>query len=101
MITYEVTATVEAERMVAYESYMKSRHIPDLLATGCFVAASFSRDGGNRYRMRYEASSRAELERYLRDHAGALRAHVVEVFPSGVALDREEWTVLGQWPTQP
>ncbi|MEX2584599.1 MAG: DUF4286 family protein [Gemmatimonadota bacterium] len=98
MVTYEVTAVVDESLVDEYEEYMRSVHVPDLLATGCFVGASFSRAGGNRYRMRYEAPNRETLDRYLAEHAGALREHVQEQFPSGVLLSREEWTVVEVWP---
>ena len=98
MITYEVTATVEEALVSAYEEYMRTRHVPDLLATGCFVAASFSRGEGHRYRMRYEAPDEAALRRYLDEHAAALREHVHAWFPEGVRLTRETWEVLQRWP---
>lgn len=98
MITYEVTAVVDAALVDEYEEYMRNRHVPDLLATGCFVGASFSRADDRRYRMRYEARDRESLNRYLAEHAADLRAHVQERFPAGVQLSREEWTVLQVWP---
>ena len=97
MITYEVTASVDPDLVPAYEEYMRTRHIPDLLATGCFIGASFSRAEGSRYRMRYEAPDQAALDRYVADHAPRLREHVHLVFPSGIRLERETWTVLEQW----
>lgn len=98
MINYEVTAIVDRDLVPAYEEYMRSRHVPDLLATGCFTEASFSRADGNRYRARYEAPDEVALERYLAEHASRLRAHVHEQFPAGVQLSRETWTVLERWP---
>jgi hypothetical protein len=98
MVTYEVTATVREDLCAAYERYMRERHIPDLLATGAFSGASFGRSTPGRYRMRYEAWSRGDLDRYLAEHAPLLREHVQEVFPEGVTLTREEWNVLAAWP---
>lgn len=98
MIAYEVTAVVEESLVPEYEAYMRNRHIPDVLATGCFAGASFSRGAGNRYRMRYESPDHAALERYLSVHAPRLRKHVMEQFPAGVQLSREEWTILSVWP---
>lgn len=93
-VTYEVTATVDLELVDRYEHYMQKRHIPDLLATGCFVAATFSRSGPGRYRIRYEAPDQQTLDDYLRVHASALRAKVDQEFRAGVNLSREVWTVL-------
>lgn len=97
MITYEITAIVRVDLRDAYERYMRERHIPDLLATGCFVAATLSRSTPGRLRIRYEARHREALDRYLADHAPRLRAHALEHFPDGIELSREEWEVLEQW----
>jgi hypothetical protein len=98
MITYEITATVDPEVVPAYEQYMRTQHIPDLLATGCFVAATFAHADGGRYRIRYEAPDQATLDHYFADYAAQLRAHVEAHFPVGVALAREQWVVIQRWP---
>ena len=98
MVTYEITASVREDLCEAYERYMSARHIPDLLATGAFTAASFSRSSAGRYRIRYEASTREALDAYLSDHAPRLRAHFATTFPDGVDVTREEWAVLASWP---
>lgn len=101
MVTYEVTAGVREDLCPAYERYMQARHIPDLLATGHFVGASFSRSAPGRYRIRYEARSRAALDRYLAEDGPRLRRHALEAFPEGLQLSREEWSVLASWPAAP
>lgn len=100
MVTYEVTATVHLDLAEHYELYMQDRHVADVLATGCFVRASFSRSGPGRYRIRYEAPDEATLESYLSRHAAGLRGHVDREFPRGVVLSRETWTLLRSWETQ-
>jgi len=97
MLSYEVTATVDAGRGDEFERYMRERHIPDLLATGCFVAAAFARVAPGRYRMRYEAAGPRDLERYQADHAPRLRAEFSARYPE-VALQREVLSVLQRWP---
>jgi catechol 2,3-dioxygenase-like lactoylglutathione lyase family enzyme len=96
-VTYEVTATVAPGLVDRYEQYMRERHVPDLLATGCFTAATFSRSAPGRYRIRYEAPDQHTLDRYLVVHASALRAKVDREFGAGVELSREEWAVLQQF----
>jgi hypothetical protein len=97
MLTYEITATVRPDLCEQYERYMRERHIPDLLGTGAFVAASFSRSAAGRYRIRYEARSREQLDSYLAEHAPRLRQHFTDTFPAGIELSREEWTVVESW----
>ena len=93
-VTYEITATVREDLREKYERYMIDRHIPDLMKTRAFSGASFGRSELGRYRIRYEAHSRDALYAYLRDHAPRLRAHMLQSFPEGVELTREEWEIL-------
>ena len=76
---------------------MTDDHIPTLLATGCFHAAAFVRLAPGRYRMRYEADSRSDLDRYLETHAPRVRGDFVARFPSGIALEREVGEVVMEW----
>ncbi len=96
MIIYEVTAVVETRLAEAYERYMW-QHIPDVLASGCFQEAELSGATPGRYRIRYEASTIEDLERYLATHAPRLREDVASRFPEGVVLAREVWTVMQRW----
>jgi len=97
VVTYEVTAIVRADLVDAYEAYMH-RHIPELLATGKFVAATFGRSSGNRYRTRYEARDQQSVDRYVAEDAPRLRADFAKHFPNGVELTREVWQTLETWP---
>ena len=97
MIIYEVTATVEASLAQAYERYMRQEHIADVLASGCFQGAEFASSTPGRYRMRYEASTDEDLERYLATHAARLREDAASRFPEGVVLSREVWTAVQRW----
>ena len=96
-VTYEITSDVPAELAERYETYMRG-HIPALLATGCFTAASLSRAAPGQYRIRYEAPDQAALDRYLAEHAPALRAAFAAHFPSGVSVRRAVWEVVQAWP---
>ncbi len=96
MITYEVTAVVDAAIATQFKSYMTDRHMPDLMATGCFAAAELSVADG-RCRFRYAAVDQAALDRYFAEHAARLRLDVIEHFPSGVELSREVWTIVAEF----
>jgi len=97
IITYEVTAVVEARFAEAYERYMRQEHIPDVLASGCFQCSDFASAAPGRYRIRYEASTKEDLERYLATHAPRLREDATSRFPEGVVLSREVWTAIQRW----
>jgi hypothetical protein len=100
MLTYEITALVRPDLCDAYERYMRERHIPDLMQTGAFAAASFNRSAAGRYRIRYEAKTRQALDTYLAEQAPRLRQHFTDTFPEGIELSREEWTVVESWPQE-
>jgi hypothetical protein len=98
MITYEVTAEVRDDLRSRYELYMRDRHIPDVLATGLFLGASFLRADDGRYQARYVFDDRESYDRYIATHAGRLRTDFTAHFPEGIALDRDVWSVLAEWP---
>ena len=97
MIAYEVTIETRLDLCESFERFMVDRHIPDLMATGCFASALFSRGVAGRYRARYEAPDREALDRYFAEHAAQLRGDVAELFPDGISFEREEWEVLARF----
>lgn len=96
-VSYEVTATVAAQLADDFERFMVEDHIPALMATQCFRSAEIVRLAPGRYRMRYHAESRSELDRYFDTEATRVRAEFTARFPSGIALEREVGEVLGTW----
>jgi hypothetical protein len=97
MILYEVTAHPDEPSRSAYETFMRQTHIPDVFATGCFVAAHFEEATGGHFRTTYVAADQEQLDRYLAQYAPRMRADFAEHFPSGVSLSREVWRVLENW----
>lgn len=97
MIAYEVTVEVDEDLVERYLEFMRTRHIPAILATGCFSHAEFNRATETRFRQRYLADTLADLERYLERHAPALRADYDREFSGGTRLTREIWEELNRW----
>lgn len=97
MIIYEITASVREDLVGSYEKYMRERHIPDLLETGFFARAFFTRSGENRYRIQYHAHDQEALDNYLKTKADFLRNDFLEHFGEGVDLSRENWEILQAW----
>ena len=97
MVIYEITAVVQSELVEKYEKYMRERHIPDLLETGFFSGAYFTRAAGNRYRIHYQARNQESLDKYLNEDAERLRGDFLAHFPSGIDLSREVWKILQIW----
>ncbi|HEU5217445.1 MAG TPA: DUF4286 family protein [Gemmatimonadales bacterium] len=97
MIAYEVTVELDEALVDRYVAYMKSHHIPALLATGCFAHAELDRANETRFRVRYLAATLGDLERYLEEHAPALRLDFDAHFPSGTRVSREIWEEVHRW----
>jgi hypothetical protein len=78
-IIYNVTIKVEASISEAWLQWLQQEHIPEVLATGCFHRARTVRllevdeSEGPTYAVQYEASSRADYNRYIERHAVTLR----------------------------
>lgn len=98
MIVYEVVATVDETISQSFRQFMEWQHISDLMATGCFVSASFLQSN-NTFQMRYTAKDRQTLDRYFAEHAERLRADVKERFPIGVQYSRQIWDMIAEFPT--
>lgn len=97
MIRYEVVVEVEPTLAAGLEDFMRGKHIPEILATGCFADIRFERAGEGRFRTSYHAASTADLDRYLSLHTGGFRASFIQYFPKGVTAIRETWTELESW----
>ncbi len=101
MIIYEVTTDVTPAGVATYEAYMRDTHIPEVLATGCFVSATIARSMPGRYRIRYAARSLDVLDRYLGEHAAQFRDDFAQHLGSSVQVSREVWTELQHWDSGP
>lgn len=97
MVQYQITAVVDPDLVDRYETYMRTRHMPDVIATGYFVSATLSRSG-NRYRAVYDALSQEVLDEYLQKSAPEMRADFTQNFSDGVELTREHWEVIERFP---
>ena len=87
MFCYEVRAVVEEQLESRFEDYMLGKHIAEVLETGCFMRARFSRNEDH-YATAYIASGRAEIDRYLEQFTEAMRDDFKLHFPVGVELSR-------------
>lgn len=97
MVVYEVQVEVREDLRAAFETYMREKHLPEILATGCFAAIRFDRSEEGLYRTCYEASSRSGVERYLRDHTAPFRDDFMAHFPEGCQARRVIWDGLARF----
>lgn len=78
MIVYNVTVNINSDVHDAWLDWMKSKHIPDVVGTGCFTEGKMFRilveeHQGISYSIQYTALSMGEVNRYLENFAQGLR----------------------------
>lgn len=78
MVIYNVTVNVDNDAHEQWVKYMREEHIPDVLRTGCFKEARFTRvvvneESGVTYSIQYLCESEEMLQRYADFFAPALQ----------------------------
>ena len=94
MVFYEVSVEVRADLREAFVHYMQSKHLPEILATGCFRHIRFDQASDTLFRSCYQAETEADYQRYLVQHAPAMRADFMQHFPEGCTPSRVVFTDL-------
>jgi hypothetical protein len=85
MIIYNVTVNIDDSVHDEWFQFMKSKHIGDVVATGCFSSGQMFKilveeQEGTSYSIQYRAPNMAAVERYLRDFAPALRKEISDKY---------------------
>lgn len=85
MIVYNVTVNIDNSVHDEWLQWMKSQHIPDVVATGCFTQGRIFRimvdeQSGVSYSIQYSANNMDEINRYMSDFAPDLRKQVEEKY---------------------
>ena len=102
MIIYNVTVNVDETIHEPWLKWMKE-HIPQVLATGCFTEARFTRVlveeqmGGYTYSIQYAAASREALDTYYKEHAPKLRKDGPDLFGDKALAFRTELELIDQY----
>jgi hypothetical protein len=97
MVEYAICITLPEELREKFEDYMRSKHIPDVLATGHFKGASISLSDSGGYRIAYRCENKAALEEYLNISAKRLREMFAAEFPFEAVITREILEVVDAW----
>jgi hypothetical protein len=81
MIIYSVTVTMDQIIEADWVAWMRTKHIPEVMETGCFAAAHLQRlldpapePGVATYNVQYECPTMEAYEVYREIHAPALQA---------------------------
>lgn len=78
MIIYNVTVNIDNDVHDDWLQWMKTVHVPDVVATGCFTDGNIFKimvdeQQGTSYSIQYKANSMDDVNRYLETFAPALR----------------------------
>lgn len=79
MILYNVTINIDESVHQEWMQWMRETHIPEVLATGCFLEGRLSRiqgeeEGGVTFSIMYLSPSQEKYDEYQQKHAPALQA---------------------------
>ncbi len=82
MLTYQVKITVNASVEAEWLQWMKTKHVPDVIATG--LIRSFHilmpEETPQTYLFQYHFASKDDYERYSQEYAPKLREELIEKF---------------------
>lgn len=102
MILYNVTVSIDPAISEEWLEWMRSKHIPDVMATGCFVESRLSRvhgeeEGGVTYSVMYLSLSQEKIDEYREIHAPALQKDHSERYSGRFAAFRTLLSVIEEF----
>lgn len=103
MIKYNVSVSVPQDLAGEWESWMREKHIADVVATGKFTSAQLWRvlepesDGVVQFSVEYIAENLADYEEYRTNFAPGLQAEHTALFGARVTASRRVLRAVQQW----
>jgi hypothetical protein len=99
MVLYNVTISVDPQKSADWLHYMRSEHIPDVMATGAFRDFKICRihaeeEGGETFAVQYVAWSQESFKVYQDSHAAGLQAQHAAKFGDCTAAFRTVLSIL-------
>jgi hypothetical protein len=93
MYIYNVTVNIEAGIQEEWLKWMREKHIPDVMKTGCFTENRIVKvlnvdDEGHTYSIQYTFKEMHDIERYQAEFAKKLQAEHTEKFKDRYAAFR-------------
>ncbi|MBC7863177.1 MAG: DUF4286 family protein [Bacteroidia bacterium] len=87
MFIYNVTVNIEDSVKTEWIEWMRAKHIPDVIATGCFLSHRICKllaveDQGATYCIQYFFNTMEDLNRYQEQHAPRLQKDHMEKYGS-------------------
>jgi hypothetical protein len=102
-IIYNVTVSIDPTIEQEWSEWMRMEHIPQVIATGCFLEGRMSKmnneeAGACTYAMTYIAYSQEHLDTYQQHHAPLLQADHSTKFDGKFAAFRSTLSVIEHFP---
>jgi hypothetical protein len=102
MILYNVTVAIDPSVEKEWVNWMRSVHIPDVMATGCFIESRFSKvqteeEEGLSYAITYLCAHKELLEKYRNNYAPELQKEHSEKFNGRFAAFRTLLDVIEEF----
>ena len=102
MVVYNVTCNLETSLAPEWLEWMKGEHLPEVMATGCFVESRISRvhgeeDGGVTYAITYLSPSQEHMDTYSQTHAPLLQRDHSARFAGKFAAFRTVLSVIEEF----
>jgi Domain of unknown function (DUF4286) len=103
MIIYNVTINIDQSVHDQWLNWLKTKHIEDVLATGCFFKAKLIKVlveeemGGTTYSIQYFAHNHKLLQDYYNNYANKLRQKGLQLFGDKMLAFRTELEVLAEF----
>ena len=103
MYIYNVTINIAEEVEKKWLDWMRTRHIPDMLATGTFYKAKLVKVlvdeamGGITYSVQYTTKDKHQLAAYYKEDATRLREEMQTLFPNRFVAFRTELQVVEEF----
>lgn len=107
MYIYNITTNIEEASHLEWLQWMKETHIPEVLSTGKFLNAKFSKVlveedmGGETYSIQYTVKDKTTLERYYEEDAPKLIESVQRKFAGKLVSFKTELEVVDEFFVQP
>lgn len=90
MLVYNVTLKVHPDIVSEWKAWMMQTHIPEMMASGLFAQYNFCKlleqddSEGSTFVAQYFCNGREDYERYLQQHAPAMRQKGIDKFSDKV-----------------
>ena len=90
MLTYQVKITVEPAIETEWLHWMKTTHVPDVIATGLLKSYQIlkAEEPAHTYYFHYHFEGDPDYQQYQEQHAPGLKEHVLQKFPNQFKAER-------------